>query len=124
LRILAAWIRLHCKQLIGRSTTTMASFKNPSFQDRARQAAEAKERALNQLRLRPDPDEEIVAQRKAAGERREAVQAEKAVAKKAAAEAAAESKAKAKAKATAPVPTEAERKAARDARYAARQARR
>ena len=36
---------------------TMTSFKNPSFQDRARQAAEAKEKALNQLRLRPDPDQ-------------------------------------------------------------------
>ncbi|MFL6725048.1 MAG: hypothetical protein ACJ8FS_00870, partial [Sphingomicrobium sp.] len=65
-----------------------------------------------------------VAQRKAAEQRREAVQTEKAVAKKAAAEAEAESKAKAKAKAAAPVPTEAERKAARDARYAARKARR
>lgn len=102
----------------------MASFKNPSFQERARQAADAKEKALNQLRVRPDPNEEMVAQRKAAGARREAVQSKKAVAKKAAAEAVAQSKAKARAKAATPVPTEAERKAARDARYAARQARR
>jgi hypothetical protein len=90
---------------------TMTSFKNPSFQDRARQAAEAKEKALNQLRLRPDPDQETVALRKEAGARREVVQAKKAIAKKAAAEAAARAKGKARAKAAAPVPTEAERKA-------------
>jgi hypothetical protein len=100
------------------------TFKNPSFQDRARQAADAKEKALNQLRLRPEPDQSVVEQRKAAGARREGVQAEKAAAKKAAAEAAAEAKATARAKAAAPAPTEAEKKAARDARYAARKARR
>jgi Family of unknown function (DUF6481) len=100
------------------------TFKNPSFQDRARQAADAKEKALDQLRLRPELDQSVVEQRKAAGARREAVQADKAAAKKAAAETAAEAQAKARAKAAAPVPTEAERKAARDARYAARQARR
>jgi uncharacterized protein DUF6481 len=100
------------------------TFKNPSFQDRARQAADAKERALNKLRLRPEPDQSVVEERKAAGARREGLQAEKAAAKKAAAEAAAEAKAKARTKAAAPAPTAAERKAARDARYAARQARR
>jgi hypothetical protein len=103
---------------------TVTSFKNPSFQDRARQAADAKKKALDQLRLRPDPDRAVVALRKAAGARREEVQTKKLVAKKAAVEAAAKAKGKARAKATAPVPTEAERKAARDARYAARQARR
>jgi hypothetical protein len=107
--------------------TTMTSFKQPSFQERVGQAADAKEKALEQLRLRPEPDEKMVAQRKAAGEQRQAAQVEKANAKKAAAEtaaeAAAESKAKAAAKAAAPVPTEAERKAARDVRYAARKAR-
>ena len=106
----------------------MTSFKQPSFQERVRQAADAREKALERLRLRPEPDEKMVAQRKAAGERRQAAQAEKASAKKAASEAAteaeAQSKAKAAAKAAAPVPTEAERKAARDARYAARKARR
>ncbi len=102
----------------------MASFKNPSFQDRARQAADAKEKALDHLRARPEPDHDVVAQRKAAGERREGVQARKSVEKKAAAEVAAQEKAKARVKAAVPVPTEAERKAARDARYAARQARR
>src|SRR5438270_13762340 len=98
---------------------TMA-FKNPSFQVRAHKAADAKEKALNQLRRRPEPDQSVVDERKAAGARREGVQATKAAAKKAAAEAAAEDKAKARAKAAAPAPTEAEKKAARDARYAAR----
>jgi Family of unknown function (DUF6481) len=98
----------------------MTSFKDPSFQDRARQAAAAKEKALDQLRFRPDLSEEVVARRAAAGARREGVRAKKAVAKKAVAQ----SKANARAKSVAPVPTEAERKAARDARYAARQARR
>jgi len=92
------------------------SFKDPSFQDRAGQAAQAKKKALEQLRLRPAPDEKIVAERKAADERRQAAKAEKAEAKKAAAEAAAEP--------VATAPTEAERKAARDARYAARKNRR
>lgn len=105
----------------------MTSFKHPSFQDRAGQAADAKKRALEQLRLRPEPDEKMVAARKAASERRELAQAEKSAARKEAAEAEAMSKAKAAAKAAAkadaPVPTEAERKAARDARYAARKAR-
>jgi hypothetical protein len=100
----------------------MSSF-NPSFQDRASQAAKAKNKALEQLRLRPEPDEKLVAQRKAAAARREAAQAEKALARKAAAEAAAQAKAEAAAKAAVPVPTEADRKAARDARYAARKAR-
>jgi hypothetical protein len=102
----------------------MTSFKNPSFQDRARQAADAKERALNQLRSRPEPDAEVLEERKSAAARRGAVQAERTAAKKVAAEVAAEAKASARAKAAAPVPTEAERKKARDARYAARQARR
>lgn len=65
-----------------------------------------------------------MAERKAASIRREALQADKSTAKKAALEDAARAKAKAKAKAAAPVPSEAERKAARDARYAARKARR
>ena len=101
----------------------MSSFKHPSFQDRVGQAAEAKQKALEQLRLRPEPDEKVVAGRKAAGVRREAAQAQKRAAKKSAAEAKAQSKAKTKAKTALPLPTEAERKAARDARYAARKAR-
>jgi hypothetical protein len=103
---------------------TMSSFKHPSFQDRVDQAAAAKDKALEQLRLRPEPDEELMATRKAAAERRQATQADRSAARKAAGEAATKSKAEAAAKAAAPAPTEAERKAARDTRYAARKARR
>ena len=101
----------------------MASFKHPTFQDRAGQAAAEKQKALEQLRLRPEPAEELVAERRAASARKEAINAEKASAKKAAASAAAQSKAQAKAKAATRTVTEADRKAARDARYAARKAR-
>jgi hypothetical protein len=102
----------------------MTSFRYPSFQDRARQAADAKNEALKQLRLRPEPDEKIVAERKIASARRQAARAERAAAKKIAAEADAQSKAKAAIKAAAPARTETEQKAVRDARYAARKARR
>jgi len=98
-----------------------------SFQDRGRRAAEAKQKALDNLRAKPPVDPEIVAQRQAARLKREAAEAEKRAAKKAALDAAREAKAaealaEAEAKAaTIPTPpTEAERKAARDARYAAR----
>ena len=101
----------------------MSSFKDPSFQDRAVQAAQAKQKALEQLRLRPEPDEKAVAERKAAGVRRETAQTEKREAKRSATEAKAHSKASAAARAAVPLPTETERKAARDARYAARKAR-
>jgi hypothetical protein len=104
-------------------SSAMTSFKHPSFQDRAGQAAAEKKKSLDRLRLRPEPDELVIADRKAAGARRDAAQAEKAAAKKAAAHAATLAKAEAKAKAAASVPTEADLKAARDARYAARQAR-
>lgn len=100
------------------------SFKNPSFQDRAGQAAQAKEKALEQLRLRPLPDEKMVAERKAAEIRRQTAKAQQAETKRAAAEAASKSKAEAAAESATAVPTEAERKAARDARYAARKNRR
>lgn len=102
----------------------MASYKNPSFQDRVGQAAEAKKKALEQLRQRPLPDEKTVAARKAAEERRQAAKAQKAADKKAAAQAALDSKAEAAAKTATPEITEADRKAARDARYAARKNRR
>jgi hypothetical protein len=102
----------------------MTSFKHPSFQDRARQAADAKERALSQLRLRPELDAETVAKRKAAAAEREDDRARKSIAKKVAAAEVEQAKARARARAAKPIPTEAERKAARDARYAARQARR
>ena len=94
------------------------SFKNPTYQDRVGQAADAKQKALEQLRQRPPRDERLVAERIAAAQRRDAARAEKAAAKKAADAAAAASKA-AEAAANAPA-SEADKKAARDARYAAR----
>jgi hypothetical protein len=107
-----------------RKTTPPMTYNN-SFQDRAAQAAEAKKKALDQLRARPPVDEKVAAERLASAREREAAKAEKAAAKKAerkAAQEAAAADATAKAAAAAP-PTEAERKAARDARYAARKAR-
>ena len=91
---------------------------NSTFKDRAGQAAEAKQKALEKFKSRPPVDEKLAAQRLAAAERREAARAEKAAAKKAEAEAKA-AEAAAKAVRLAP-PTAAEMKAARDARYAAR----
>ena len=95
---------------------------NSTFKDRAGQAAEAKQKALERFKSRPPVDEKLAAQRLAAAERREAARAEKAAAKKAEAEAKA-AEAAAKAARLAP-PTAAEMKAARDARYAARKNRR
>lgn len=102
----------------------MPSFKNPSFQDRVGQAQDAKKKALEQLRLRPPPDEKIVAERKAADILRQTAKAQQAAAKKAAAKREVDAKAEVAAKAAVPVPTESEKKAARDARYAARKNRR
>jgi hypothetical protein len=95
---------------------------NSTFQDRAGQSAQAKQKALEQFRSRPPVDEKLAAERKAAAQQREEAKAEKAATKKAEAEAKAADDA-AKAAASAP-PTEAEAKAARDARYAARKRRR
>jgi hypothetical protein len=103
---------------------------NSTFQDRAAQAAQAKQKALEKYRTRPPVDESKAAERIAAGEQRAAAKAEKAATKKAdrkvADEAgAAEAAAKAAAKAAAAAPkSEAELKAGRDAKYAARKARR
>jgi hypothetical protein len=102
------------------------SYKDPSFQDRAASAAQAKEKALEQLRAKLPPDPELVARRAEAQARRQAAQAEKSAAKKNAAEAARQEKAAAaaaEAAAAASAPTAAEKKAARDLRYAARKAR-
>jgi hypothetical protein len=100
----------------------MKSYKESSFQDRIGRAAEAKKKALEQLRSRPPLDPKIMAERKAVNLKRETAKAEKATAKKAEQQAAKEAaSAEALAKAIAPPPpTEAERKAGRDARYAAR----
>jgi hypothetical protein len=104
----------------------MKSYKDASFQDRLGRAAEAKNKALEQLRSKPPMDADVAAERKAASLKREAAKADKAAAKEAARQAetdasAADASAKA---ATPPPPSEAERKAARDAKYAARKKRR
>ena len=100
-------------------------FKDPSFQDRVGSAAEAKRKALEQLKNKPQLSEQELAERQAARESREAAEAEKRAARKAAQEAAKAEKnaAKAAAAAVPEGPSEAELKAARDARYAARKSR-
>ncbi len=111
-----------------RPRLTMASYKEPSFQERTALARETRAKALKQLAERPAVDEALVAQRQAARLAREAAEAEKRAARKAAILQAKADKAAAApalappepAPAEAPAPTEAELKAARDARYAAR----
>ena len=107
----------------------MKLYKDPSFQDRMNRAAEAKQRALNNMRLKPPVDETVAAERRAARLNQQVAQNEKRAAKKAAEQAAREAKAasaaakaeEASRDAAVPAPpTEAERKLARDARYAAR----
>lgn len=108
----------------------MPPFKD-TFQDRVGQAAEAKRKALENLRSKPPVDEAVAAarqeaslQREARAEEKRAAKAEKAkAAEGAAAEEAKSAKAEAEATAPPPPPTEAERKAARDAKYAARKSR-
>jgi hypothetical protein len=101
------------------------TYKDPTFQDRIGSAAEAKRKALDQLRSKPPVDEQKVAERQAAQLKRDAAQAEKRAARQAEKEAAEEAKraALAKVEAAPAPPTEEERKKARDARYAARKSR-
>ena len=104
----------------------MKSYKEPSFQDRARNAAEAKKKALDRLKSKAPVDEKIVAERAAARLKRDAAEAAKRAARKASDQAADAAKADLAAIKEGDVtaaPTEAERKAARDARYAARKRR-
>jgi hypothetical protein len=101
----------------------MKSYKDPSFQDRVARAAEARQKALDALRAKPPVDEKVLAERQAARLKREAEEAEKRSAKKAAADEASAVQAADEAAAAVAPPTEAERKAARDARYAARKKR-
>ena len=104
----------------------MKQYRDPSFEGRVGQAAEAKQKALDKLHARPPVDEKVAAELQAARLIRVAREAEKRAEKKAAVEAAKQAKAaKAEASAAAApqLPTEAERKAARDARYAARKSR-
>jgi|SRR4051794_40580323 len=98
----------------------MALFKDPSLQDRLSRAADAKQKALDNLRAKPPIDESTAAKQHATSIKREAAASEKRDARKAAQQAEKEAKAAAKLAAIKPVRTEAELKAARDARYAAR----
>ena len=103
----------------------MKSYKESSFQDRMGRAAEAKAKALEQLRSRPPMDPKVRAERLTASLKRDAMKADKAAAKtatKRAVEAAAAAEALARASVP-PPPTDADRKAQRDARYAARKKR-
>jgi hypothetical protein len=110
----------------------MPPFKD-SFQDRVGRAAEAKRKALDNLRSRPPVDEAVAAarreaarQRQARAEGKRAARTEKAKAAdlaSAAAEGGKSVETEAEAAPAPPPPTEAERKAARDARYAARKRR-
>ncbi|MBA3677619.1 MAG: hypothetical protein H0W74_09495 [Sphingosinicella sp.] len=97
----------------------MMTYKDPTYQDRIANAAEAKKKALDRLRAKPSVDPAVLAERQAARLVREAADAEKRAAKKAATE----EKAKAALDAAPTARTEAELKAARDARYAARKKR-
>ena len=114
----------------------MASFKNPSFQDRVASAGKAKQAALDRLKAKPPVDPAVMAERRQAWEEQEkvlaaeraakaeanaAAQAEKA-AQEAARKAEAEEVAALKAARLKPA-SAADMKAARDARYAARQSR-
>ncbi len=118
----------------------MPSF-NQTFQERAERSAKAKQVALEKLRNKAPVDEAVLAERRAAAERKEAAQAAKRAEKQAerdriaaeklaaeeAAVAAAEAEriaaAEAAEKARPKLPTAAELKEARDARYAARKQR-
>jgi hypothetical protein len=107
----------------------MPSFKQPTFQERAALAAEARQKALDKLRAKAPLDDATIAERQAARLAREAAEAKAREERRAAIE---QEKAARKARALektaakksdAPVKTEAERKAERDARYAARKSR-
>jgi len=121
----------------------VASYKDPSFNDRTAAAKAAKQKALDLLKAKPPVDEAVLAERRriqaekdealakeraAKAEALAAAKAEKAAIK--AAKLAAEAEEKAAAEAAAALKaarlkpaTAAEMKAARDARYAARKAR-
>lgn len=114
----------------------VASFKDPSYQDRVASAQKAKQKALDNLRAKPPVDEVLLAmQRKSRDAREKSLSDERAAKSEAAAAEKAEKAALKLAKseeesAAAALKTArlkpasaADMKAARDARYAARKAR-
>ncbi len=101
----------------------MASYKDPTLEERTALARQARDKALAKLAAKPKIDDAVLAERIAAAAARDAAQAEKSAAKKVAI---AQAKADKKAAAMVPEvvkPTEEELKAARDAKYAARKKR-
>ena len=101
----------------------MASYKDPSFQERTALARQARARALQQLAAKPAPDAALIAQRQAARLAREKAQAEKSAARKAAIAQAKAEKLEAAKGGVKAEPSEEELKTARDERYAARKKR-
>lgn len=114
----------------------MASFTDPSFQNRRASAEKAKQKALNQLKAKPEVDPvEMAERRRIWSEKEQALSEERAAKARAKAAAKAEKAAMeatelADAEAAAALKAErlkpasaADMKAARDARYAARRAR-
>jgi hypothetical protein len=97
----------------------MTAYKDPTFQRRAGQAAQARKAALEQLQSRPPRDEAVIAQRIEVERRRDSDRDDRSAAKRAGKDTADASRAAAKA-AVPERATDADRKAARDARYAAR----
>ena len=101
----------------------MASYKDPTLQERTALAKAARDKALAKLAAKPKIDDAVLAERIAAAAAKEQAQAEKSAAKKAAiAQAKADKKAASMVPEVIP-PTEEELKAARDAKYAARKKR-
>ena len=101
----------------------MASYKDPTLEERTALARQARDKALAKLAAKPKLDDAVLAERIAAAAARDAAQAEKSAAKKAAI---AQAKADKKAASMVPekvMPTEEELKAVRDAKYAARKKR-
>ena len=101
------------------------SFKDPSFQERAALAQQARQKALDKLKAKPPVDEAEMAERRAAFAARQEAEVKAREEKRAArAQEIADKKAAALEEAARQVKvaemTEAEKKAARDARYAAR----
>ena len=110
----------------------MAAFKYANFNDRAADAAKAKQALIEKFKSRPGTNSEafqtLTAERIAIADARAKREAERRAAKEAemarlAAEEAARKAAEEAARKAALLALEAERKAARDARYAARKAR-
>ncbi len=114
------------KQYLIRKIHFMASYKQPTFQERAAVAAKAKQAALEKLRAKPPVDEATLAKRREAAMVRDAAKLKASQEKLAAREL---EKAMKKdrstkdvvvAKAAAPTMSDEEQKAIRDAKYAAR----